>query len=244
MAGDDALRVERVGDTVRRPMAFWSPAVHGLLRHLEAVGFPAPRLLDVDEDAGIETLTWIDGESGGAGWAHVVPEDGLRAFARLLRRYHDAVADYRPPSGAEWSRRVGTGFVCHGDPGPWNVVFRDGEPYAFIDFDHAHVGTPLDDVTYALEFTAPFRHDEDCLRDLRYDAPPKRGRRTAIFCDAYGIDVPENVRDLVADRQASDAALVEDLARRGIHPQVTWVRDGFPDVDRARSRWTRSVRLD
>jgi hypothetical protein len=242
VAGDDALRVERVGDTVRRPMAFWSPAVHGLLRHLEAVDFPAPRLLGIDGD--VEVLSWIEGASGRDGWAHVVPEDGLRTYARLLRRYHDAVRDYRPPPDAVWSRDPGTGFVCHGDPGPWNVVFRAGEPYAFIDFDHAHVGTPLDDVGYALEFVAPFRDDEECLQNLRYDAPPRRGRRTAILCEAYGIEVPPDVRMLVADRQERDAALVEELARRGIHPQVTWVRNGLPDVDRARAAWTRSVRLD
>jgi hypothetical protein len=244
VAGDEALRVERVGDTVRRPMHHWSPAVHGLLRHLESVGFPAPRLLDVDEDAGVEVLTWIEGESGGDGWAYVVPEDGLRAYARLLRRYHDAVRDYDAPSASEWSRGPGGGFVCHGDPGPWNVVFRDGEPYAFIDFDHAHAGTPLDDVVYALEFGAPFRYDHECVEQMRYPAPPARGRRVEVFCDAYGIDVPPDVRTLVADRQAADAALVEEIARRGIHPQVTWVRDGFPDVDRARSAWTRSAPLE
>lgn len=32
-------RVERAGDTVRRPMAFWSPAVHSLLRYLASIGF-------------------------------------------------------------------------------------------------------------------------------------------------------------------------------------------------------------
>jgi translation initiation factor IF-2 len=36
-------RVTRMGNTVRRPAAFWSPAVHGLLRYLESACFPAPR---------------------------------------------------------------------------------------------------------------------------------------------------------------------------------------------------------
>jgi hypothetical protein len=36
-------RIQRAGDTVRRLASFWTPAVHGLLRHLQAAGSrPAP----------------------------------------------------------------------------------------------------------------------------------------------------------------------------------------------------------
>jgi hypothetical protein len=44
----------------------------------------------------------------------------------MLRRYHEAVAGYRPPAGSVWSS--GTGhcaageIICHGDFGPWNGV--------------------------------------------------------------------------------------------------------------------------
>jgi hypothetical protein len=244
VAGDEALRVQRVGDTVRRPLTPWSATVHGVLVHLEAIGFPAPRLLDVDETAGVEVLTWIEGDSGPDGWAYVVPDDGLRDYARFLRRLHDALATYVAPTTSSWSRGVGGGFVCHGDPGPWNAVFRDGAPFALIDFDHAHAGEPLDDVVYALQFCVPFRYDDECVENLRYPEPPKRGRRVEIFCDAYGIDVPPDVRRLVADRQDADATLIEDLAAQGLHPQVTWVRDGMAGEERTRAEWTRSVRLD
>ena len=38
--------VVRIGDTVRRPAGPWTPAVHALLGHLHATGFPgAPRPL-------------------------------------------------------------------------------------------------------------------------------------------------------------------------------------------------------
>lgn len=94
-----ALRVDplvvRVGDTVRRANS--GPAVHALLVYLEQVGFPfSPRLLGVDED-GCEVLTYLPGLSGRDGWAHIAPEEGLRAFARLLRAYHDAVAGFVVP---------------------------------------------------------------------------------------------------------------------------------------------------
>jgi hypothetical protein len=55
-------RVRRTGAAVCRPANFWTPAVHGLLRHLQAAGFPAPQPLGTEGDR--ELLTWIDGESG------------------------------------------------------------------------------------------------------------------------------------------------------------------------------------
>jgi hypothetical protein len=57
-------KVVRVGDTVRRPLHPWTPAVHALLRHLEALEFPySPRVLGIDGEGG-EILTFLDGESG------------------------------------------------------------------------------------------------------------------------------------------------------------------------------------
>jgi hypothetical protein len=65
-------------------MEYWSPAVHHLLRYLEGIDFPALRVLRAE--GAIETLTWIEGESGPGGWTNVVPESGLRRWARFLRR--------------------------------------------------------------------------------------------------------------------------------------------------------------
>lgn len=67
-------RIQRTGAVVRLPANFWTA---GLLRRLQAAGFPAPRPLDTEDDR--ELLTWIDGESS---W--------------FLHRYHDTVAGYRP----------------------------------------------------------------------------------------------------------------------------------------------------
>src|SRR5207249_366967 len=57
----------RVGDTVRRRAGPWTPAVHALLRHLEAVGFEgSPRVIGIDEH-GREALAYIEGD-GPTGW--------------------------------------------------------------------------------------------------------------------------------------------------------------------------------
>lgn len=128
-------RVVRIGDTVRRPVQPWTPAVHALLRHLEDVGFPyAPRVKGIDGQ-GRDILTYVEGKSGPKGWAGVVDDAGLMAFARLLRAYHDAVTGFRLPEGLRWwtgeSSPDGEGenVVCHGDFGPWNIIWRDGAPW-------------------------------------------------------------------------------------------------------------------
>ena len=62
MAGGTANRglVQRVGGTVRRPLAPGGAATHALLGHLAAAGFHgAPRVISAD--ASTETLSYIDG---------------------------------------------------------------------------------------------------------------------------------------------------------------------------------------
>jgi hypothetical protein len=95
-------RVKRVGPVVRRPMGFWLPVAHGLLDHLESVRFPAPRLAGIEENR--ELLTWIEGISGSSGWATIDPDPRLRRWASFLRRDHDAVAGFQPPSDRAWSK--------------------------------------------------------------------------------------------------------------------------------------------
>ncbi|RIQ36752.1 aminoglycoside phosphotransferase family protein [Jiangella rhizosphaerae] len=241
----------RIGDTVRRPLQPWSPAVHALLRHLEAAGFPAaPRFLGVDEQ-GREVLTHVEGESGPQGWAHVVPDDGLVRFAHLLRDYHDAVADFEPPGGVTWFAAPPAGLgpadvILHGDFGPWNVVWRDGRPVAIIDWDLARPGPRRYDLAYALEYLAPFRDDAECLRWLRYPAPPDRGRRLRLFTAAYGspaasASADELVDDVLAvQREGLDA--VRRLAEAGQQPQSDWVAAGHLDELRSRIAWTAAHR--
>jgi len=239
---DPHRQVVRVGDTVRRPMHPWSPTIHDLLRHLESVGFPySPRVLGVD-DEGREVLTYLDGESGPDGWAKVVDDTGLRAMARLLRDYHDAVAGFRPPD-ARWAAADGDGeLVCHGDFGPWNLVWHGTTPVGILDWDYAWPHRRLHDVAYALEYVAPFRDDAECLRALRYPAPPDRHRRIDTFAAAYGLTDTTGLVEEVIDQQQEVLDRCVRLAAEGRQPQVAW-RDaglftGFAD----RIRWSRENR--
>ncbi|HET6707093.1 aminoglycoside phosphotransferase family protein [Amycolatopsis sp.] len=250
MTGDDVLqdqphrRVVRIGDTVRRPIYPWSPAIHALLRHLEAVGFPStPRVLGVDEE-GCEVLTYLEGESGPQGWAKVVDDAGLTGFARLLRDYHDAVADFRPSDELEWSTGEGGSgeVICHGDFGPWNVVWQGGQPVGILDWDYARPGTRLHDVAYALEYVAPFRDDAECLRALRYPRPPDRRHRLELFAGAYGLTSTSGLVDAVIEVQRDGIEQVRRLAAAGHQPQVDWVASGLLAELANRVAWSEAHR--
>lgn len=172
--------VVRVGDTVRRPPRFATQLMRDVLVHLERAGFePAPRWLGFD-DRGRDILGFIEGETFSDCRGIVWRDEQLAASARLLRRYHDAVAGSDLADGGE--------VVCHGDFGPWNLIWRDGLPFAVIDFDNAHPGGRDEDLGYALR-----AHLNLGLVDLDAVEQSRRGR---LYLDAYGSD-------------ASVAALVE-----------------------------------
>jgi hypothetical protein len=252
MADDEVLqddphrRVVRVAGTVRRPLYPWSPTVHELLRHLESVGFPyAPRLLGIDAE-GREVLSYLDGESGGAGWSKVVQDDGLIAMARLLRDYHEAVRGFRPTAAAGWAACAGTfapgDLVCHGDFGPWNLVWRGDQPVGILDWDYIRPGRPVYDVAYALEYVAPFRDDRVCLESLRYPAPPDRRRRLELFAGAYGLATAHGLVDEVIAQQHDVWQRARRLAAEGRQPQLTWRETGALDEVAQRIRWSREHR--
>jgi hypothetical protein len=243
----DSLRVvARRGDTVVRRTGWWTPAVHALLAHLEAVGFPeSVRLLGIDE-RGDEVLGYIEGVSGVAAWAEVVPERGLVEYARLIRRYHDAVRGWEPPAGLPWMTedhplRPGE-LITHGDVGPWNTVWRDGRPVGLLDWDLAGPRPALYDVAYALDYVAPFRSDEEAVRDLAHPSPPDRARRMRVFAEAYGLDSTDGLYDAVLEEQLATRRYTIELAARGLQPHGEWIANGFLAAQDARIAWTRAHR--
>jgi hypothetical protein len=237
-------RITVKGDRVYRPAGWWTPTVHALLTYLRGVGFMyAPEPLGVDGDR--EVLRFVPGDSGPTGWAWTVPDTGVRSMARLLREYHDAVRGFVPPADARWMLPSGpaspTGLVCHGDFGPWNVVWRDPGPAGLLDFDLAGPGEPIEDIAYALEYVAPFRDDRQALRSHGFTAPPDRARRIEIFAGEYGLSTTDGLTDAVVRRQELTITRVRAIASLGLEPQRSWVAAGFLDELAARVRWTRAT---
>ena len=207
-------------------------------------GKPGEAQLGFDDD-GCELLTYIPGVSGRDSWAKVVLEDGLAAFARLLRAYHEAVAGYRPTT-AEWAtveKSLEDGeVICHGDFGPWNVVWQGSDPVGIIDWDLAGPRPPLHDVAYALEYAVPFRDDEECRKWLAHPEPPDRARRMEAFAGAYGLTSVVGLVDAVVAVQRESIRAVGTLAERGQQPQMDWVANGYLEELARRVEWSEANR--
>jgi len=128
-------------------------------------------------------------------WALV--DEALMSVAKLLRAYHDAVADF-DPTPYRWPQSppesMSGELVSHNDPNLDNIIFRDGRAVALIDFDLASPGSRLWDVACAARLWAPLRPDT-LVKDAR------RGRafqRLRLFVDSYGLDHVERSRILSA----------------------------------------------
>ena len=177
----------RVGDTVHRRAGPWTPAVHALLRYLERAGFEAPRVIGMDAE-GREVLRYVPGEahSGTLGpMPHgVTSEEKVVQAARLLRRYHDIVGDFKPAPNAKWRLVAPTAYelICHNDWSPWNAVLRDDRVAVMLDWDLAGPGSRVWDVANAAYAWTPL-FAENHAGDVA-----EAGRRLRLFLDAYGLE--------------------------------------------------------
>ncbi len=237
------------GGLVRRPAYPWTATVHALLRHLHGAGLdvPQPVSLELGGDLadgaaiGTEVLTLVPGLAGPDVWPLQATDEGLRSAAELLRRVHDAARTFTPPDDAVWVFPPLPGdeaTILHGDPGPWNMAWRDGVAVGLFDWDLARPGPAIDDVAYAVDYLAPLRDDADVVRWHGFSVPPDRAARVRTFLDAYGLEVTtSDAVEQVLERKRRTVVEVADLAARGVEPQRTWVADGFLTTARTHLDW-------
>jgi aminoglycoside phosphotransferase (APT) family kinase protein len=242
--------IVRRGDRLLRPMGAWSGAVHEYLRHLESKGFTgAPPFLGVEGDR--EVLTFLEGDVPAdpdwqPGHGHRLPpyarsEGALAATAHLVRRLHEAARDYRPTDTRfrfdPRPPRAGE-IISHGDLGPWNTVYDDGVPVAFIDWDAAGPVEPLVDLAAAAWEFVPLGPPEQ-VREAGFDPVPDISVRLRLFLHAYGLSDPgavlpalQRCRLLAAERikyapvrPAEAAEALEHHAR-----ELRWLHDVMPHL--------------
>jgi phosphotransferase family enzyme len=204
-------RVVRIGQTVRRPAHRNTAAVQALLKHLEDAGFDgAPRALGVD-DEGREMVSFIHGTAGHYPLRpFVLTESTLIRLGLLLRRFHDATMGFSLPGSVRWHNSQGHNgqVVCHGDAGPYNTIFRDGAPVAFIDFERAAPGPRIWDIAFVIYRYAP-------LCDLRERALTQAflrqiAKRIRILSSAYGFFENNDLFDWIRLRLKTEIHLFED----------------------------------
>ncbi|MFJ2861923.1 phosphotransferase [Kitasatospora sp. NPDC087314] len=236
--------VRRIGETIRRPTGVWTPAVHALLTHLEAVGFTgAPRVLGID--GADEVLSLVHGEPAFAPWPQALRSPaGIGELGRWLRGYHDAVRDFRPPAGARWQGqeeewRPGM-VIRHGDLGPWNSIWDADRLAGFIDWDFAAPGHALDDLAQLAWYAVPLRPLDQQHRASVTGADTLRAR-LHLLCAAYGAH-PEAVLDALDALQSREATRIERLGGQGDEPWATFLARGDSTEMWAEQHWTRSER--
>jgi hypothetical protein len=239
--------VTRIGDEVRRGMRPASPAVHALLAHLERAGFDgAPRFLGID-DQGRERLTFIPGETHHRATPETIPDAVLLAIGRLIRSYHDAVADFTLPDRLRWHAEAetavpGEAIVCHNDISPRNIVFRDGYPLAMIDWDMACLAPPVWDVAHAVWQFAPVLADRDYLASGWSCVPSLASQlqRMRLLVDGYGLGRAERAgfAEVLALRIERTATGIRRLANEGQPVYDRLVDDGTVDMIERSHRWT------
>lgn len=214
LAGGNVNHVVRTNGTVRRPTGYWSPAVHALLKHLDKQGFEgAPRFLGTDE-SGREILSFVEGDVSGNRYPEMEPymwsDESLIGVARLLRQYHDAAQGFVPGAGLLWQMSLFDAsdheVICHNDAALYNVVFQNGSPAAWIDFDMAGPGPRIWDLAYSAYTCVPlagFAPDyalgsTDAYQPDKHAAD--RRRRLQLFFHAYGLPVPHDLAGWILRR--------------------------------------------
>jgi hypothetical protein len=230
LAGGSVNRVVRVGNTVRRPTGVWTSSVHALLHHLERVRFyGAPRAIGID-DQGREVLTFLNGVAATRPWPRVLRTDaGLNSIAALLRAYHQAVASFVPPDGAQW--RAGRidfhagQVVSHGDLGPWNSIWNDETLVGLIDWEFAEPRWPIEDVAELAWYFVPLQGPR-VWREAGFTQTPQFGRRLSRLCEAYGEFTVEEVVDALLQRQRLERERTVELGGSGVSPWARFLARG------------------
>jgi Phosphotransferase enzyme family len=183
-----------VDNSVRRPATASSEFVAALLKLFERKNFDgAPRYLGQAD--GMDILSYVPGDVPARfrTWS----DEQVAAAGSLLRSMHDATR------GSELAGRCPV--VCHHDVGPNNAVFQDDEPVAFIDFDTAAPGSPLEDFGY-MAWTW-------CISSKQTAPVNKQAEQVRILADAYGLGRLERgvVVDCVLERQSRNARFWAEL---------------------------------
>ncbi|HYJ68262.1 MAG TPA: NUDIX domain-containing protein [Nocardioidaceae bacterium] len=223
LTGGNVGGAVRIGSTVRRPTGPWTPAVHALLAHLDKVGLDGvPRILGVDA-RGREISVFLPGRSADT-TSEVVPDAVLVDGVRWLRRFHEAVASFRPDPSLPWRNESGRALapgeiVCHHDPGAYNWRIEGDRVAGVVDWDMAGPGRPLDDLAFVAWNTLPL---------AKVVPPPVVAARLRQMADAYGDVDPIEILDAVDRRMTNAGDRIEAGQRAGDPGMLNLANVGEP----------------
>ncbi len=211
--GNLNLGIVRVGDTVRRTVGSWTPAVHALLQHLARVDYPAPVPLGTD-GIGREVLSFIPGVAAHPHHLDALgTPDAIERAGRLIEGYHRAQVGFAAPRNAHWqdlgqdpsgSEEV----LAHNDFSPWNLII--GPRWVFIDWDLVAPGRRSWDLAWALHSLVGLwpdsEHDES-----------ETVARISAFCDGARVGVGQrgSLLNVVVERTGHNAREIRRRSDEG-----------------------------
>ena len=143
-------------------------------------GSTTSRVRSAIDEQGREVWSFIEGDvpiPPFPEWS--MSEAALVSVARLQRRLHDAAAGFDASTHA-WNDELadprGGPVVGHNDICPENVVFREGEAIAFLDWDFAAPGRTLWDVAAVMSMWGPVHDPSDPVPGMEGLDPFARAR--------------------------------------------------------------------
>jgi Phosphotransferase enzyme family len=240
----NAGAVTRLGDHVLRPAGPHVASIHRLMRSVRLAGFdgvPVPAGSDQD---GRERLEYIEGDVPVPPYPEWAQSGvALESVASLLRRFHDASASF-DMTGTTWSGELadsgGAGIVCHNDVCLENVVFRDGQAVALLDFDFAAPGRPAYDVARLALMCVPVDDDLSAAR-IGWQ-PADKITRLELVAEAYGLDPAgrRSLLEILSDRIAGGGEFVRRQVEAGNRnfAQMWNEMGGAERFDRRRRWWS------
>lgn len=214
----------RVGDTVRRPVGPWTPAVHALLRYLDGRLPHVPQVLGIDEQ-GREVLSFLPGRviDPAVSW---LTGAQLASLVRWTRNLHEAVADFSHPGPWRMAPVGHPTLVGHNDIASYNACFDGDEIAGVFDWDLAGPSTPLQELAFLAWNGVP----------LWADVPPAyAAQRLALIADTYGdrgID-PGDILHAVPRRIQFMIDGIAAAAAAGDAGMANLIAGGEQDRDRA-----------
>lgn len=193
------INIYKKDNCVYRPAQAHTKYVHLFLRYLHSKGFdkvPFPYGIDYDN---IEKISFVEGEV----FNELLPDnvksdETLVSFCKLMKQFHTLGEQYvKNLTGEEkWMLEVNTPVetMCHGDLAPYNVVIKDGQAAAFIDFDTLHPGPRIWDIAYSLYRWTPMMSQDN---PESFGTEEDKRRRFNLFIDTYGLNEMDS-REIVS----------------------------------------------
>jgi len=167
----------------------------------------------------------------------------LDQVGSTLRLLGHAASSFKPPPGACWRspplRRRGP--VRHGDVGPWNAIFDDGQLVGFIDWDFAEPAPILWDLAQAAWYFVPLRPEDLGWRAAGFPDEPDLAERFARLCAAFGASRGD-VLDELAEMQQVELWRTQTLGAQGLEPWGQFLQRGDAEELQQEAEWLQANR--